>query len=216
MAFAVYDYRTINKNLLVTPEIRARLYHMAPGQVDARHSHDLGHEVFLILEGKAEFNIAGHIEVLGTGQMCVARADEIHQVRNLLPDAPTIMYLSVTPHIQPTHTFLDGDDQPLPPVFRPNSAYDDPGDLDRSTLQVLAEYVDAVDALAQEADRAAHTQSELATAWRQAIERGNVAEAAQIRNSMSDGVYRLHKQLSALSSLWNELAPRGEDNRSQT
>ena len=65
MPFEVYDFRTVDKNVLVTPEIRARLYHMKPGQVDGRHSHDLGHEIFLILEGKAEFNIEGHIEVLG-------------------------------------------------------------------------------------------------------------------------------------------------------
>ena len=33
MAFDVYDYRTVNRNVLVEPEIRARLYHMKPGQV---------------------------------------------------------------------------------------------------------------------------------------------------------------------------------------
>ncbi len=79
MSFAVYDYRTVNRNVLVTPEIRARLYHMQPGQVDSRHSHDLGHEVFLILEGQAEFTINGATQVLGPGQLCVALADEIHK-----------------------------------------------------------------------------------------------------------------------------------------
>ena len=53
MPFEVYDFRDVNKNVLTTPEIRARLYHMEPGQVDRLHSHDLGHEIFLILEGKA-------------------------------------------------------------------------------------------------------------------------------------------------------------------
>ena len=104
MGFEVYDYRDVNRNVLITPEIRARLYHMKPGQVDGRHSHDLGHEIFLILEGLAEFNINGVKKELGPGQMCIALADEIHQVRNLLPDKPTIMYLSVTPHVHPTHT----------------------------------------------------------------------------------------------------------------
>ena len=110
----VYDYRTDNRNVLVTPEIRARLYHMKPDQVDGRHSHDLGVEVFLILEGKAEFTIKGHTEVLGPGQMCIAMADEVHQVRNLLPDQPTVMYLSVTPHILPTHTGRTESDERLP------------------------------------------------------------------------------------------------------
>ena len=120
MPFEVYDFRDVNKNVLTTPEIRARLYHMEPGQVDRLHSHDLGHEIFLILEGKAEFMIAGHTEVLEAGQMCVALADEIHQVRNLLPDRRTVMFLSVTPHIQPTHTGRDPDGSvhPAPVPFQ--------------------------------------------------------------------------------------------------
>ena len=59
MSFEVYDYRTTNRNVLITPEIRARLYHMKPGQVDGLHSHDLGHEIFLILQGRCVFEIDG-------------------------------------------------------------------------------------------------------------------------------------------------------------
>src|SRR5688572_7333014 len=123
MSFEVYDFREVNRNVLITPEIRARLYHMKPGQVDGRHSHDLGHEVFLILEGLAEFNINGTKKELGPGQMCIALADEIHQVRNLLPDKPTIMYLSVTPHVHPTHTGRTLTDEKVAPHFTPNANY---------------------------------------------------------------------------------------------
>src|SRR5262245_4607347 len=123
MSFEVYDFRTTNRNVLITPEIRARLYHMKPGQVDGRHSHDLGHEVFLILEGLAEFNINGVKQALGPGQMCIALADEIHQVRNLLPDQETVMYLSVTPHIHPTHTGRNDNDSKQPPRFAANAGY---------------------------------------------------------------------------------------------
>lgn len=210
MPFQVYDYRTVNKNVLVTPEIRARLYHMKAGQVDGRHSHDLGHEVFLILEGQAEFNIAGHIEVLGPGQMCVALADEVHQVRNLLPDAPTIMFLSVTPHIQPTHTGRTEEDQRKPPLFRANAGYDDP-DPGRPLEELLQAQMQAVQALAQEAQASVPLQNQLAGQWRQAVANGDAAAAAQARTAISDAVYRLHKDLSALSKVWNELAPRGDD-----
>ena len=44
---------------------------MEAGFVAEPHSHDLGHEVFLVLEGRAEFDIDGEKEVLGPGQMCV-------------------------------------------------------------------------------------------------------------------------------------------------
>ena len=213
MPFHVYDYRSVNANVLITPEIRARLYHMQPGQVDARHSHDLGHEIFLILEGKAEFNIGGHVEVLGPGQMCVARVDEIHQVRNLLEDAPTIMYLSVTPHIQPTHTLRNDDDTRLPPRFTPNAVYDDERDAARPVDDLLAAHVDAVQALAHTADETARSQAMLAAQWHAAAARGDADGVSAARNALSDGIYQLHKKLSALSDVWNELAPRGDDLR---
>ena len=54
---------------VVTPQIRSRFLKMEPGQSAQRHSHDLGHEIFLILEGRVEFEIDGEIEALGPGQM---------------------------------------------------------------------------------------------------------------------------------------------------
>ena len=169
MPFTVYDYRTDITNVLVTPEIRARLYQMKPGQVDARHSHDLGVEVFLILEGKAEFTIEGHTEVLGPGQMCIAIGDEVHQVRNLLPDKPTVMYLSVTPHIQPTHTGWTGEGSKEPPRFVPSSTYDLPPDHNTPTEMLLDEHLDAIESLTEATEAACVVQRKLAEAFRQAL-----------------------------------------------
>ena len=211
MAFEVYDFRDVDKNVLVTPEIRARLYHMAPGQVDRRHSHDLGHEIFLILEGKAEFMIAGHIEVLEPGQMCIALADEIHQVRNLLPDRRTVMFLSVTPHIQPTHTGRDADGAAHPPAFRPNSFYDDVDDT-RPIAEMLDEFVRGAEALAGEARQAASTHAQQAGIWRDAAASEQLDAAVAARNAMWDAVYKLHSKLFGLDVLWNRLAPRADEN----
>lgn len=210
MAFQVYDYRTVNRNVLVTPEIRARLYHMKPGQVDGRHSHDLGHEVFLILEGKAEFNIAGHTEVLGPGQMCIALAEEIHQVRNLLADQPTIMYLSVTPHIQPTHTGRPRDEERDPPRFRPNQGYDDLSADGLGVEELLESHLEAAEKMAVTARSCAVIQSEMAEKWEEALAKGDRATIIEARNDMSDAIYNLHKCLYALDSAWNALAPLAE------
>ncbi len=207
MAFQVYDYRTVNRNVLVTPEIRARLYHMQPGQVDSRHSHDLGHEVFLILEGQAEFTIAGHTEVLGPGQMCVALADEIHQVRNLLPDQPTIMYLSVTPHIQPTHTGRPQGEERNAPYFRPNRNYDDLSGEGLAVDELLESHLEAAEKMAVTARSCAVVQSEMAGRWEEALAKGDRAAIVNARNAMSDAIYNLHKCLYALDSAWNALAP---------
>jgi quercetin dioxygenase-like cupin family protein len=208
MAFEVYDFRTVNRNVLVTPEIRARLYHMQPGQVDRRHSHDLGHEIFLILEGEAEFTINGDKQVLGPGQMCVARADEIHQVRNLLPDKPTIMYLSVTPHVQPTHTGRTENDEKMPPQFSPNSNYHVAQDMTKP----MTELVDRLQAAARDivaaAEENAAAQATQGKVLLAALAAGDQAGAVAARDAMWELVYTLHKQLYEFDDIWNEAAPR--------
>ncbi len=210
MPFEVYDFRDVNKNVLTTPEIRARLYHMEPGQVDRLHSHDLGHEIFLILEGKAEFMIAGHTEVLEAGQLCIALADEIHQVRNLLPDRRTVMFLSVTPHIQPTHTGRDPDGSVHPPQFRSNAFYDDVDDTGPLADQ-LDTFVRDAEALAAEARHAADTHAQQAQNWRQAHAANNQEAAVTARNTMWNAVRSLHTNLFKLDLLWNRLAPRADN-----
>ena len=100
---------------------------MEPGYTAPRHSHDVGHEVFLILSGRAEFEIDGERAVLGPGQMCFARAGQMHQVK-VLGDQPMTMYLSVTPHLEPTHTFWDDQgQQAAPPLRRPHRRRARPG-----------------------------------------------------------------------------------------
>jgi quercetin dioxygenase-like cupin family protein len=208
MTFEVYDYREVNRNVLVTPEIRARLYHMKPGQVDGRHSHDLGHEIFLILEGLAEFTINGVTKQLGPGQMCLALADEVHQVRNLLPDKPTIMYLSVTPHVQPTHTGRTLTDEKVPPHFQPNTNYHVEPDGDAPLAELLASQVQAAEAVLEAARQNLLTHQSKAALVTDAIARGNRADAVAARNAMWEAVYAVHKQLYAFDALWNETSPR--------
>ncbi len=208
MSFEVYDYRTDNRNVLMTPEIRARLYHMKPGQVDGRHSHDLGHEVFLILEGLAEFNINGTKKELGPGQMCIALADEIHQVRNLLPDKPTIMYLSVTPHIHPTHTGRTLTDEKVPPHFTPNANYHVEQDMNVPMADLLAAQTRAAGAMLEAATENLAIQQAQTKQALAAIDAGNRADAVAARNAMWDAIYALHKQVYAFDAIWNELAPR--------
>mgnify|MGYP003979447133 CR=1 FL=1 len=123
MSLEVFDVRHDLKNLFVSPQIRARFMQMQPGEVSKWHSHDLGHEIFLVLKGKALFEIGDESEELEPGQLCVANVDQPHRV-TVLGDEPMTMYLSVTPHVQPTHTFLDRDGERLPTRFMPSSAYD--------------------------------------------------------------------------------------------
>ena len=77
MPLQVFDYRRDIKNVVITPEIRARFLRFEVGDVATRHSHDLGGEVFLILQGRAEFEIDGETAVLGPGELCFAGRDEL-------------------------------------------------------------------------------------------------------------------------------------------
>ena len=148
MAFEIFDFRKEEhiKNLLVTPHIRSRFLRMQPGDVAGLHSHDLGHEIFLILQGRCVFHIAGSEQELCAGQLCVALADEIHQVR-AIGDEPMIMYLSVTPHIQPTHTGRDPDGTRHPTRFQPSSSYDVETDTDTPIDELIDKFTTASDRL---------------------------------------------------------------------
>jgi hypothetical protein len=199
MGFPIYDFRTDVRNILVTPQIRSRFLRMEPGQISQGHTHDLGHEIFLILSGHCEFTIDGESEVLGPGQM--------HSVR-VVGDEPMTMYLSVTPHIQPTHTFWLADGVKDAPRFAPHSAYDIAVDSGVSNDELLQQHVDAAQTVAVTAQTFAQVQSEQAAAYQQAIGQGDVAAATAARAAMWDALSALHSQLFALDDNWNELAPR--------
>lgn len=206
MAIPVYDYRNDVRNVLVTPEIRSRFLRMEPGQEAALHSHDLGHEVFLVLEGRAAFEVEGETVVLGPGQMCAVLAHQAHRVR-VVGDAPMTMYLSVTPHVQPTHTGRTEEGGRLPLRFMPSSAYDLP-ESPAPVEELLERHAAAARAVAEAAAASARVQQEMADEARAALAAGDRAGAERARAAMWDAFYALHQSVSAMDEVWNMLAPR--------
>ena len=207
MGFAVYDYRKDVRNVLVTPQIRSRFLKMEPGQTAQRHSHDLGHEIFLILEGQVEFEIDGQTEVLGPGQMCIALADQPHRVR-VLGDEPMTMYLSVTPHIHPTHTPRSEDGKPLPHNFMPAHAYDVEPDMEVSVSELVAHQVHAAEMLEALAQTCAAVQKEMGNQLEAALADGDTDTAVAARKVMWEALYPVYKATAELGEVWNALAPR--------
>ena len=209
MAVQIFDYRNEEhiKNLLVTPHIRSRFLRMQPGQIAGMHSHDLGHEIFLILQGSCIFDIDGDEQELHPGQLCIALADEIHQVR-VTSDEPMIMYLSVTPHIQPTHTGRDPDGTRHPTAFQPSSAYDVATDTETPIDDLIDKFTDAASALAQAARYNADTQQKNSAQLKAALAAGDEDQASAIREEMWEGIYQSYKQIDALGDIWNDLTPR--------
>ena len=157
MSLKVYDFHTDIANVLVTPQIRCRFMKMEVGQAAGGHTHDLGHEIFLVLQGQAEFEVDGERATLGPGEFCIALVDQYHSVRNV-GDEEVIMFLSVTPHIQPTHTFWNEDGTKKPPRFMPAGSYDEPADRDTPTAELAERHAAAAAALAESADAAGAVQ----------------------------------------------------------
>ena len=208
MGFPVYDYRTDLRNVLVTPQIRSRFLRVEPGPMPDPHTHDLGHEIFLVLSGRAEFEIDGEKAEVGPGQMCVALVDQPHAVR-ALGDEPVTMYLSVTPHIQPTHTTWTPDDahavavRAVRQLRRRLRGARPPGTL-------TSELAGAAKSLADAAKAASADQEETLERLRQAIEDGDLATAAELRNRAWGTLFPVFQQANAVADLWNELAPRAD------
>jgi quercetin dioxygenase-like cupin family protein len=208
MTFEVFDYRTDVRNVVITPEIRSRFLRMEPGEVAVRHSHDLGHEVFLVLEGQCEFEIEGARAVLGPGQMCFARRDEMHQVRTV-GDVPMTMYLSVTPHIDPTHTMWDENGNKRAYIY---------GGATKNERAACTEPAEAFSAVAERhlaaarsLESAAQANAAAQAAGIPALETAIAAGDRQAIRAAVDGMwatlFQTYRALLDLSETWNVLAP---------
>ena len=211
MGFAVYDYREDIRNILVAPQIRARFLRMEVGQVNQGHTHDLGHEVFLILQGQCEFEIEGHKEVLGPGQLCIARAGRDNHICRNVGDEPVIMYLSVTPHIQPTHTLWGEDGTKLPLRFNPSTAYDVSPDKDTPTDALADRQLVAAEILAAAVKQADLVQHEQLATLKDAIASGDMVAAKSARDEIWAALCPMFQSMFAVAEAWNELTYRMSD-----
>lgn len=207
MTFEVYDYRSDVRNILVTPEIRSRFLKVEPGSPSGTHTHDLGHEVFLVLEGLAAFDIDGITQQVGPGQMCVALAGQMHGVR-ALGDQSMTMYLSVTPHVQPTHTFWDALGRRLPHHFAPSSNYDTETDTTTPIQELLDKLIAATDTVAKAAIEAAEAQRQNTLSVPKNTSGDNLLNAEETRITIYDALLPLFQSVSRLQAVWNDVAPR--------
>lgn len=209
MSLEVFDYRRDVRNLFITPEMRSRIMRMEPGAISAGHTHDLGHEVFLVLEGEAEFTIDGESAILGPGQLCFARADQWHEVR-CVSDTPMTMYLSVTPHLEPTHTQWDHEGgTKLPFRYGASTRAERMARTEppAPTEMLISRHLAASHALADAAATNAAAQDAAAADLRAAVASGDKAAAKTAIDAMWQAIYTAYTQLQEMERAWNELSP---------
>lgn len=211
MPIEVFDYRRDVKNVFIAPTVRGRFLRMEPGEVGARHSHDLGDELFLVLQGQCEFEIEGDRAVLGPGELCVARVNEHHSVR-VVGDEPMTMFLTVTPHIEPTHTFWDDRGSKLPPVYAQSTRAERlaTGDPPGTVADLTQRFLQAANALAAAAATHATVQQTNIPHLEANLAAGG-ADCKQALDDVWNALARIYEPLRDLETTWNALAARVAD-----
>lgn len=209
MPLEVWDARTDIRNLLITPQVRSRIMRFDVGEVSGSHTHDVGHEMFVVLDGRAEFTVDGESAVLDAGQACVALAGQPHQVRTV-GDRPMTLYLSVTPHVEPTHTFWEHAGGARLPYRYGNATSAERmarAEPVAAPAELLRRHVHEAQTLAQAAQANASAQASAASQVEAALAVNDPVAARAAIDAMWAAFYALHRQLQASQEAWNELAP---------
>jgi hypothetical protein len=169
--------------------------------------------MFLVLDGQAEFTIDGDSAVLGPGQACVARAGQWHEIR-ALGDGPMTLYLSVTPHVEPTHTQWEREGGAKLP-YRYGAATRAEREAAAQPLNspavLLERYLAASEALADAARANAAAQASAAEDLRAALTAGDAAALHAAVDAMWSAFSSLYSHFQATERVWNDLAPIAGD-----
>lgn len=83
-------------------KIRGGMLEFSPGVECAYHSHDGADEVFVFLSGHGKVTEEGEVVRVGPGDVVVTPTEHKHKIKSF--DDPLIMWLTVTPNGEPSHT----------------------------------------------------------------------------------------------------------------
>ena len=204
----VYDYRADIANVEVHPEIRGRFMRMEPAPAGRMHSHDLGGEIFLVLEGQCEFLVEDEKVTCGPGQLIYVEPRLKHTL-HAVGDAPCVVYLSVTPHVEPTHTMYDEAANRQPPRYGTWRGKGDQAPFaGETTEQVAARYGEAASKLAALSQANAEAQARSVRDLNRAVAEGDQARAKQVMDELWLSLRAVLQQTSEVERAWNGLAPR--------
>ncbi len=208
MPIRVYDSRTDIANLVVHPEIRGRFMRMEPGPAGRMHSHDLGGEIFLVLEGQCEFLVEDERVTCGPGQLIYVEPRRKHTLHPV-GDEACVIYLSVTPHVEPTHTQYDEEYRQLPPrygTWRGTGPGDPHPEL--TTPELGERYLAAARQLADLARANVDAAENRLQALRVAADANDQSAGKDTMDELWVALRDVLRQVSALEQDWNALAPR--------
>lgn len=207
MPMPVYDYRTDVANVVVFPEIRGRFMRMKPAPAARMHSHDVAGEIFLVLEGQCEFLIEDERVTCGPGQLIYVEPRLKHTL-HAVGEGDCVVYLSVTPHVEPTHTRYNEAGQTLPPEYGAWRGKAGDPHAETGTDELARRYLDAARQMAElaraNAENAERHQQALFAAVASQDQPAMKAETDAMWQSLRDMLW----QVRALEGDWNAVAPR--------
>lgn len=207
MPIPVYDFRKDIANVVVHPEIRARFMRMEPAPAGRMHSHDLGGEIFLVLDGLCEFIIEDERVTCKAGELIYVPPLLKHTL-HAVGDQPCTVYLSVTPHVEPTHTIYDESYNQLPPRFGSWRGKDPDPNAGTPVARLVEDFVGASNRLAELAQRNAAAQAEQGRALVTASEQGDQPAAKATADAMWIELRDTLQHVRELEARWSALAPR--------
>lgn len=208
MPIPVYDYRKDIANVVVEPEIRARFMRMNPAPPGRMHSHDLGGEIFLTLEGQCEFIVEDERVTCSPGELIYV-PPRVRHTLHAVGDQPCTVYLSVTPHVEPTHTNYD-EQYNLAPYRYGGWRGKEHGDArpDASTEVLADEVVEAARQLRELAVRNVAAVEEHAAALKGSLSTGDAEKTKATVDAMWRELRDTLQHVRELERRWSALAPR--------
>lgn len=207
----------LEHNVVVRPELRARFLRLEPMPAAPQHSHDLAGEVFLTLQGRCEFLVEDERITCGPGQLIYVDKNVRHSL-HAVGTEPCVLYLSVTPHVEPTHTFYDeaGRRQPVRydawrghrnPDGSADAARAEP-DPDWANGILATRYLAELRTLAELSRTASDLAAQHGAALDAAVTAGQAARAKEVIDDMWLQLRHVLNQVGNVESAWNDLAPQ--------
>ena len=208
MTLPVYNYRNDIANVVVRPEIRARFMRMEPAPAGLMHSHDLGGEIFLVLEGQCEFLVEDERVTCGPGEL-IYMEPRVKHTLHAVGDQPCTVYLSVTPHVEPTHTRYDDAYDQLPPTYGGwrGKNFEDPH-AERETADLAKSYKESARKLSALASENAKALDDHLKSLDESMDVNDQQAAKQTMDEMWLSLRKVLQQVSDVERAWNDLAPR--------